>query len=659
MTQINTFSKTLRPARFPAVLQCVLSRNYATESEGEIAIPKRIQRSPTDILRALSSTVNRDPTAPHYKYHDDPFLIPASNYAKRSFALAQESGKKAAKWILQEHADLFQHKVADPFIEVFAPKQIITEESDVNVENLNRAISDLAVSDAVTIYQILQKKNVSLSKEVLQSLLELLCFYNAEDKTNEEWIEERWLKQGIKDRARPRKTWKDNGIAETIFLSIDPPDSKSFSALIVGMGLYGQLDSMWKYYDEAKSKGITLCLDAYNVLIKSVGFVREQHDGRWALIKDLLGEMNEKNITPNIKTLNSVLDVLVGMKTNKNTKLYALSVITEFKELGIEPSLASYYYLLLIYCRDSTRKSAILIDIMDALDGKTFTIQDAKDTFFFVTAMEICNTHLSDVVLANRVNSLLLNGKNYNLIGDSYKESVYLRNYFILKCEYDLIDDFMKFYDVYVPNLYVPEPVVMENILKSVDMNGANTYLPRLWSDMVSFDHITRERLIILMAEVLFRNPATNDEELANKLADTAENIFEKIEEQHDETVFNVRKVPVGWTGDMLGNLMGVLLEADRIEKASLILSKLDKEQQKVLGIPDFRPLRMFVDKCIQKKDADKAIWCLQYCYDVGYDEISDLAKSLNDTLKLSDNQLNRLKTLVKLDSANESASNQ
>lgn len=62
--------------------------------------------------------MNRDPTAPHYKYHDDPFLIPASNYAKRSFALAQESGRKAARWILQEHADLFQHKVADPFVEV-------------------------------------------------------------------------------------------------------------------------------------------------------------------------------------------------------------------------------------------------------------------------------------------------------------------------------------------------------------------------------------------------------------------------------------------------------------------------------------------------------------------------------------------------------------
>lgn len=72
------------------------------------------------------------------------------------------------------------------------------------------------------------------------------------------------------------------------------------------------------------------------------------------------------------------------------------------------------------------RKSAILVDIINVLEGKSLVIQDPKDTFFFVNAMEICNIHLSDVNLAYRIHSLLLTGNNYNLIGDSYKESVYL-----------------------------------------------------------------------------------------------------------------------------------------------------------------------------------------------------------------------------------------
>lgn len=41
-----------------------------------------------------------------------------SNNAKRIYALSQESGRKAAIWIREKHADLFQHVEADPPIEV-------------------------------------------------------------------------------------------------------------------------------------------------------------------------------------------------------------------------------------------------------------------------------------------------------------------------------------------------------------------------------------------------------------------------------------------------------------------------------------------------------------------------------------------------------------
>jgi len=70
------------------------------------------------VSQALASTVGKDYTAAHYRYHDDPYLIPVSNLAKRSFALSKESGRKAAKWIRQQHADLFNHRVAEPPIEV-------------------------------------------------------------------------------------------------------------------------------------------------------------------------------------------------------------------------------------------------------------------------------------------------------------------------------------------------------------------------------------------------------------------------------------------------------------------------------------------------------------------------------------------------------------
>lgn len=79
----------------------------AVENKEKIEIPNYIQRSPTGILKALSQTVGFDPTASHFKYHDDPYMTPLSNVGKRTFALAMESGRKSAKWIRQRHSSLF------------------------------------------------------------------------------------------------------------------------------------------------------------------------------------------------------------------------------------------------------------------------------------------------------------------------------------------------------------------------------------------------------------------------------------------------------------------------------------------------------------------------------------------------------------------------
>lgn len=79
-----------------------------------------------------------------YRYHDDPYLIPLSNFRKRSYALSAEAGRKAAAWIRDEHAELFTTRVwdpptkiktpyfnADPKIEAFAPKPIYNDASKV------------------------------------------------------------------------------------------------------------------------------------------------------------------------------------------------------------------------------------------------------------------------------------------------------------------------------------------------------------------------------------------------------------------------------------------------------------------------------------------------------------------------------------------------
>lgn len=79
----------------------------STDGSEQIVIPKKIDRGPADLLYTLSKTVGKDPTGAHYKFHDDPYLMPTSLFNREQYALSLESGKQAAQWIKREHAALF------------------------------------------------------------------------------------------------------------------------------------------------------------------------------------------------------------------------------------------------------------------------------------------------------------------------------------------------------------------------------------------------------------------------------------------------------------------------------------------------------------------------------------------------------------------------
>lgn len=60
--------------------------------------------------------------------------------------------------------------------------------------------------------------------------------------------------------------------------------------------------------------------------------------------------MNKQGVEPNVGTLNAVLEALTMTSSNKECRTYALRTIAEMRQLGIEPSLASFTYLLMLFC---------------------------------------------------------------------------------------------------------------------------------------------------------------------------------------------------------------------------------------------------------------------------------------------------------------------
>ncbi|CAD7077516.1 unnamed protein product [Hermetia illucens] len=623
-----------------------LVRNNSTQTDPEhISIPKRIHRSPTDILNALSKTVGQDPTAAHYKYHDDPYLIPQSNLQKRIYAMAQESGRKAARWLRQEHRELFQHSEADPPIKAFYPKMVFTEESEVDEKCLEGLIYDSEVTDATFVYTLMQTKGMPVSDSLKQSLLELLCFFNHTEPLSPELIEERWFQQSLQGKERQRKTWKDGELAELLFTELEPKTSRTYAAIIRGMCKYFQVERAYALFQEAYEKQIELDVETYNSIISITNFLKEAAEPRWELCQDLLNKMNAQGLCPNLGTMNALLSSISSIGNFRLARGVCLQVLGEFKELGVEPSLASWYYVLTTFCRERGPVSHVLVDILNEIEGKEFTIRDPKDTYFFVTAMDVSRNHLHDKHTAKRIDKLLHHGKNYDLIGDSYKESIYYRHLFALLCHTEPLEEFMKTYDLLVPNVYTPEPGIMEEVVRAVETNGALEYIPRLWSDMIIFDHTSRESLVNLVLKIITENRPSADipthQDLEERFNTIAWDVYTKIDEQS-----GARTQRMSFTGQMLGNILSVLSRGKEFEKAKTVFKKLDKSQHQIAGTPSYTSMVEYVDLCVAEKSPTEALDCLEYCIENGLDNVA-LARKIKEGFTLSEMHIAKLKNLV------------
>lgn len=533
----------------------------------------------------------------------------------------------------------------DPPVEAFIPTKVFTEESQVEVKDLQGLIDDAEVDDAVLVYKLLEKNKTEIPAELKQSFYEMICFYNCEQPLDEDLVEERWFRQDERRKERSRKTWKDYGLAEQIFNDTEPKDSRAYSAIIRGMCKFYQVEKAWALYNDALSKNLSLDVEVFNSVLNVANLLKESGELRWELMVEIMKTMKDQNVTPNLGTLNGCLST-ISQSGGRYVRDYALQTLSEFKRAGVEPSLATWYFVLQTFCKERGPVSHVLIDILNQIEGKEFQIRDPRDIQFFVTAMEICNLHLHDKGLAKRVNALLHTGDNYNLIGDSFKESVYYRNFFRVLISTEPLETFMETYNLLVPNVYTPEPTVMEDILKSIETTGAIEQIPLIWSHIVLFDQNTRENLLMLLTRIMIQNKPNPDfpqqAHLCEKFGSIAYGMFTKIEEKNES-----RSNPVVWTAKILGDVITLLCQVEEYERTVEVFDKLANNQQSILGEPDISSMLGFVQLCITKKQPSKAINCLQYCSDIGFPETKDIARSIVKSFTLDEHAMRKLLSLV------------
>ncbi|XP_053560241.1 pentatricopeptide repeat domain-containing protein 3, mitochondrial [Bombina bombina] len=622
----------------------------------EIVIPRKKSWSKTAILQALAHTVNHDPTAAHYRFQDDPYLIPRTSSEFRLYSLSKESGKNAAKYVFNTYPKLFENDVAEPHIPCLMPEYLQPQIEGVSEEALNERIRLRRVKDSVDLFDQLLQGGAPPSIETTNRLLDLLCFYGDREPAREGQVEQREDENDNVEEAKKQtfsfrktsdniSTWRENNNAERIFNLMPERNAHSFCTMIRGMVKHGSPSKAFNMYTDLLNGRMSADVYTFNALILAAPEIKEKYNEKWDLIAELLKHMVEQKVRPNLLTFNSVLKSL--RKCGMLARGLALQTLNEMKALGIEPSLASFNHILGVFYKtasSSRGQTEILAEVLDELEGKSFTAQDPDDMFFFASAMRVCLDQ-KDIELAYRVHALLQTGDNWRLMGDPYLQSTYYGRFFNLLCMMENIDTILKWYRELIPSLYYPNSRGMMDLLQALDMDSRLDLIPQIWKDIKQIGHSNKVELVEEVLNIMTRDKQAPEVQAA--FADTAVDI-KSLYEMKDRM-----RIPLEWTSGSLGNVCILLSRAGRAEEAWKMLKSFKSNNR----VPSPAVIEVFLTSAKTCGSSNLAVDLVQLAASFSLQNTAELAKRVMEEFSLSEEQRINLEDLQTQSSTSSSSS--
>nr|XP_020451103.1 pentatricopeptide repeat domain-containing protein 3, mitochondrial [Monopterus albus] len=601
-----------------------------------IVIPRKKTWSKEAVLEALASTVSRDPTSRPYQLQDDSYLSPRTPNEFKMYSLSQESGRAAAKYFINNNPKFFTKDFAEPHIPCLMPDTVSPRLEETSEEALKERISLRKVTAAVDMYDQLLQAGTAVSMETTHDLLDLICFYCDRDPAQEEMPQTEGMEDSVKvaprRKGRVRRasdllkfTWSESNNAERIFNLLPERDTRCYSALIRGMVKHGAYAKAFSMYTDMLNNRLTADVHIFNNLISAAPHVRDSYNERWDLITELLKQMSEQKVRPNLHTFNSVLKALRRCGALGRTQ--ALMTLNEMKAVGIAPSLASFNHLLTVFYRSGSSElhsTNILQDVMSEVDGTSFTCQDPDDVLFFSTAMRICLEN-KDLELSYKVHNLEEVGENWRMLGDSYQQTLYYGWFFSLLCIMEHIDVVLKWYRQLVPSLYYPSAHGMKGLLQALDTDSRLDLLPTIWKDIRSLGHNNNLDLVEELLTLMARDQ--HSPECQESFAACALDV---------KSVFGNRgSSGLEWSPSALSHITSLLLRGNKTQQAWEML-QLFKSTNRV---PSEELLKDFLTVCSRDGSPQKAVELVQLSAAFCLPATSVLAKQTLAEFHLTDEQ--------------------
>ncbi|XP_042837829.1 pentatricopeptide repeat domain-containing protein 3, mitochondrial isoform X1 [Panthera tigris] len=631
----------------------------------EVVIPKKKTWDKVAVLQALASTVNRDSTAAPYAFQDDPYLIPTSSVESRSFLLAKKSGENAAKFIINSHPKYFQKDTAEPHIPCLMPEYFEPQIEGISEAALKERIKLKKVRASVDMFDQLLQAGTTVSLETSNSLLDLLCYYGDQEPSADSHFQQseksEELEEAIEENNEKSKkaghqfgvTWRAKNNAERIFALMPEKNAHSYCTMIRGMVKHRALVQALNLYTELLNNRLHADVYTFNALIEATALsMNEKLEDKWNKILELLKEMAAQKVKPNLQTFNTILKCL--RRFYSFGRLPALQTFREMKAIGIEPSLATYHYIIqlfyqhgmydVIHENPSKGSSLIIYDIMNELKGKKFSPKDPDDDMFFQSAMRVCSV-LRDLELAYQVHGLLNTGDNWKFIGPDHRRNFYYSKFFSLLCLMEQIDVTLKWYKDLIPSVFFPRSQTLIDLLQALDVANRLEVIPEIWKDSKEYGHGFRDALKeeILMLMARDRHPP----ELQVAFADCAADIRSTYESQ------DARQTAPDWPANALNYIAVLFLRGGRIQEAWKMLGLFRKHNK----IPGNELLDEFMDSAKASNNPAQAIEIVKLASAFSLPVCEGLAQRVMADFAISQEQKEALRDLTSLTSDSDSDS--
>ncbi|KAF1499222.1 Pentatricopeptide repeat domain-containing protein 3, mitochondrial, partial [Eudyptula minor] len=578
----------------------------------------------------------QDPTAAHYMFQDDPFLMPRNAANSRLFSLSKESGRNAAKYIIKQFPQYFDKTFAEPNIPCLMPETLTPQIEGLSEEALKERIHLRRVKDSVDLFDQLIQAGTPVSLETTNSLLDLLCFYgDGESTPGKEDLEEPGVnasEQKVPKREFQRGSqpsgsrWRENNNAERIFKIMPERNADSYCTMIRGMVKHGASAEAYDMYIGLLNERHKADVHTFNALITAVPYLKERFLERWELAKVFLNHMAQQEVQPNLLTFNALLKTL--RRCGGVGRSMALLVIKEMEALDIEPSLATYDHLLFILYRGADLcPSGIISEVLDDVGKRSFTPQDPDDANFFATAMQVC-CDLKDIKLAYRLNKVMEKGDNWKFL-DMDRLNAYWSKFFSLLCMMEQIDVVLKWYKEMSSSLFYPTPKNILDLLQALDAANHLELIPSVWEDMKQLGFNRRQDLLEELLSLMSRERHPDEVQLA--FAKCAE----EIKAVHEQT--RREQSLLEWTGSALGHVALLFSRAGRTQEAWYV--NMMEHFQQINRIPTDQVMDEFLNCAKQTNCPDDAIKLVKLAASLGLPSSQRLKNRTEKEFELSEKQ--------------------